>query len=165
MRPRRSSARVARDAVLVVALDDLHWADSESLLLLAFLAREIRDARLLVVGTYREVEMRQAAAIPRILDELGRQAHVLRLAGLVPGDVASYVASSTGRAAAEDVVDAIHRATDGNAYYMTEVVRSSTPRAGWTGHRWSRSGSSCPTASASWCGVASSRCRRAPAAS
>jgi predicted ATPase len=39
---------VAATDVLVIVLDDLHWADRESLLLLAFLARELRDERLLI---------------------------------------------------------------------------------------------------------------------
>ena len=47
---------------LVVMLDDLHWADKPSLLLLEFLAREISDTRLLVVGTYRDVELRPPAS-------------------------------------------------------------------------------------------------------
>ena len=42
---------------LVLVLDDLHWADEPSLLLLRFLARRLADAGLLVIGTYRDVEL------------------------------------------------------------------------------------------------------------
>ena len=42
---------------LVLILDDLHWADKPSLLLLQFVARELSGARLLLVGTYRDVEL------------------------------------------------------------------------------------------------------------
>ncbi len=42
---------------LVLMLEDLHWADGPSLLLLQFLARELEESRLLVVGTYRDVEV------------------------------------------------------------------------------------------------------------
>ena len=45
---------IARTELLVIVLDDLHWADNESLLLLTFVARELREQRLLVLGTYRE---------------------------------------------------------------------------------------------------------------
>jgi predicted ATPase len=103
-------------------LDDPHWADSESLLLLGFVARELRDAALLVVGTYREVEMRQAAAVPRILGDLVRTSHTVRL-GPVASDVARYVEASAGHAIADDVLRAIQRTTEGNAYFLTEVVR------------------------------------------
>ena len=42
---------------LVLVLDDLHWADTPSLLLLQFLARELSGSRLLLTGTYRDVEL------------------------------------------------------------------------------------------------------------
>jgi predicted ATPase len=42
---------------VVLILDNLHWADRPSLLLLEFVAREIAAARLLVVGTYRDMEL------------------------------------------------------------------------------------------------------------
>src|SRR5262245_4631158 len=57
--------RAARDALLVVVLDDLHWADAASLQLLAFLARELHGTRLLVVGTYRDVAIDPAVDAPR----------------------------------------------------------------------------------------------------
>ena len=59
----------------MIVLDDLQWADSESLLLLAFVARELRGVRLLVLGTYREVEIRQTAAAARVLGDLVRSSH------------------------------------------------------------------------------------------
>ena len=48
--------RLAGARPLLVVVDDLHWADVPSLSLLAFLAGELNDARLVVVGTYRDVE-------------------------------------------------------------------------------------------------------------
>src|SRR5437867_3656942 len=45
---------------LVLAFDDLQWADTPSLLLLQFLGHEMRNARMLVVGTYRETDVGQA---------------------------------------------------------------------------------------------------------
>ena len=47
----------ARRKPLVLVLDDLHWADHPSLLLLEFVARELANARVLVIGTYRDVEL------------------------------------------------------------------------------------------------------------
>ena len=47
----------ARRKPLVLVLDDLHWADHPSLLLLEFVARELANSRVLVVGTYRDVEL------------------------------------------------------------------------------------------------------------
>ena len=50
----------AQSQPLVLVLDDLHWADKPSLLLLQFLARELastQSERLLVLGSYRDVEL------------------------------------------------------------------------------------------------------------
>ena len=52
--PRR---RLAAPARWCIVLDDLHWADEPSLLLLRFLARRLADTGLLIVGTYRDVEL------------------------------------------------------------------------------------------------------------
>jgi predicted ATPase len=54
-------------------LDDLHWADKLSLLLLQFLARQIRDAKLLVIGTYRDAELARHQPRARVLDDLARE--------------------------------------------------------------------------------------------
>jgi predicted ATPase len=53
--------RLCAASPLLVVLDDLHWADATSLLLLRFIATELADARLVVLGTYRDVEMRHGA--------------------------------------------------------------------------------------------------------
>ena len=55
---------VAAARPLLVVIDDLHWADTGSLELLAFLAAELRGARLVVLGTYRDVDL--AAGQPRL---------------------------------------------------------------------------------------------------
>ncbi|HMG25632.1 MAG TPA: AAA family ATPase, partial [Acidimicrobiia bacterium] len=91
---------IARTELLVIVLDDLHWADNESLLLLTFVARELREQRLLVLGTYRETELRQAAAAARVLGDLARSSHRLTLSGLTADDVGQYVLATCGRAPA-----------------------------------------------------------------
>ncbi len=54
---------------MVIVLDDLHWADEPSLLLLKFAAREIGSSGLLVVGTYRDVELGRHHPLARVLGE------------------------------------------------------------------------------------------------
>ena len=64
----------ARDRPLVLVLDDLHWADEPSLLLLKFAAaRDLGDSGLLIVGTYRDVELGRHHPLARVLGELGRR--------------------------------------------------------------------------------------------
>jgi tetratricopeptide (TPR) repeat protein len=114
---------VAATDLLVIVLDDLHWADNESLLLLAFVARELRDQRLLMLGTYRETELRQAMAAARALGDLARSSHRLTLAGLTADDIGQYVSAACGQSAAPGTVQAILQATEGNAFFVTEVVQ------------------------------------------
>ena len=72
----------ARNHPALLVLDDLHEADVASLELTTFVARGLRDARVLLIGTYRDAEMRRSGDRARLLDRLMRDATVLPLAGL-----------------------------------------------------------------------------------
>ena len=110
------------DEPLVVVIDDLHWADAESLLLLRFLGPEIRRSRLLVLATCREEEMRDAGGLPHILGDLVRLADRVPLSGLTAAEIEEYARSSAGTGASSGVVSAIHRASGGNALFVGELV-------------------------------------------
>ena len=56
-----------------LVLDDLHWADQPSLLLLEFLAREMGGSRLLVAGAYRDVELSRQHRLSQTLAQLSRE--------------------------------------------------------------------------------------------
>src|SRR5258708_35153241 len=60
----------ARDRPIVIVLDDLHWADEPSLLLLRFAARELASSGLLILGTYRDVELGRHHPLARVLGEI-----------------------------------------------------------------------------------------------
>jgi predicted ATPase len=115
--------RAAADQPLVLVLDDLHAADMPSLLLLQFLVRELRDAHLLVVGTYRAAEALQTAERAQILSGVARYGHRLPLPGLSESDVARLIAHVAGMAPSHAVVTAVHRITEGNPFFVDEVVR------------------------------------------
>src|SRR5262249_42755054 len=72
-----TSAAAAQPLVLV--LDDLHWADASSLLLLQFVVRELAEARLLLLGTYRDVEISRGHPLGDVLPRLRRERTVDRL--------------------------------------------------------------------------------------
>jgi len=110
---------------LVLVLDDLHWADKPSLLLLAFLAREISDTRLLVIGTCRDMELSRQHPLAQTLGELARQglSERILLAGLTRPDVATYIEMTAGVEAPEELVEAVYKETEGNPFFVTEVVR------------------------------------------
>jgi DNA-binding SARP family transcriptional activator/tetratricopeptide (TPR) repeat protein len=115
----------AAGAPLVLVLDDLHAADEASLLLLRFVAGELAGARLLVLGTYRNVDPTVRDPLATTLAELAREqvTQRLELAGLTPADVARYVELAAGAAPPRELVEAIHAETEGNPLFVGEVVR------------------------------------------
>jgi len=115
----------AADTGLVVVLDDLHWADRASLLLLEFVARELADSRLLLVGTYRDVEVDRRHRLSSTLAELFRQpvTSSLALGGLDQGQVSRFISNVAGIDPAADLVATLHGQTEGNPYFVSELVR------------------------------------------
>jgi predicted ATPase len=116
---------VSRRQALVLVLDDLHWADVPSLRLLEFLAQEMADSRLLVVGTYRETALSRQHRLSDTLGALARVPHGVRLhlSGLNAEDVRRFVATAAGMVPPAWLTRAIHDQTEGNPLFVREVVR------------------------------------------
>jgi DNA-binding CsgD family transcriptional regulator/tetratricopeptide (TPR) repeat protein len=109
---------------LLVVLDDLHWADVPSLALLRFMSRELEGTGPLVVGSYRQSEVGQGHPLLAAVADLTRgQHHWLLLGGLGQRDVASFVALVAGAEPSEELAAEVYRQTDGNPFFVTEVVR------------------------------------------
>jgi DNA-binding CsgD family transcriptional regulator len=117
-------AAAARRPLLLI-LDDLHWADAPSLALLRFVSGELERAGPLVVGIYRHAEVDRGHPLLATLADLtrGQRRRQLLLGGLDRQDVASFVASVIGAAPSPELAAALHRETDGNPFFVTEVVR------------------------------------------
>jgi hypothetical protein len=115
----------SRRQPLVLLLDDLHWADKASLLMLQFLARDLSGARLLVLGTYRDVELGRQHPLAQTLAELARAQVGTRvlLRGLGEPEVARYIEMTAGRKPSATLVAAVFRETEGNPFFVSEVVR------------------------------------------
>ncbi len=122
----------AKAQPLVLVLDDLPWADTPSLLLLQFLAREVGDVPILIVGTYRDVELRRQHPLAQTLGELARApgSRSLVLQGLTAHDVARFIELATDQVPAETLVSAVYQKTEGNPFFLTEVVRLLTTEGG-----------------------------------
>jgi hypothetical protein len=112
--------RAAAHAPLVVVLDDLHWADAASVQLLGFVAGEVRAMSLLLVATFRDVEM---ARVPGRLDAIGRLSQRLALRGLDAAQVEAFVRATAGVTPPDGLVAAIHRTAEGNPFFTGELVR------------------------------------------
>jgi tetratricopeptide (TPR) repeat protein len=114
--------RAAADAPIAIVLDDLHAADIPSLRLLLFLARSLRKTRILVLGTYRDVEARLAPDVGDLLAKIAREGALLPLARLSALEVATWVKETRGDVS-ERLALEVHRATEGNPLFVGEVLR------------------------------------------
>ena len=116
-----SAASAASPVVLV--LDDLHWAGKTTLSVLRHLLRSARQARLLVVGTYRDTELARTHPLAATLADLRRDAaaHRISLDGLGPEEVAAYLTAvgNTDRALGRELAEV----TSGNPFFLIEVLR------------------------------------------
>lgn len=122
--------RAARDAPRLIVLEDVHWADVPSLLLLQFLAREIQDAPLLVVATHRELAAEHA--LQRPLAALAREplARRIELRGLATADVAGLVEATAGAKNAGALAEDLARRTGGNPFFVGELLRFASRSGG-----------------------------------
>lgn len=122
-------AQVLRSAALsrplVTVLDDLQWADADSLALLRHLARELHGLKLLVIATYRDVDVGRRGPLAAILPELVRErgARSLRLGGLEQVDVAEYLAAVRHGERDPAVARVVHDRAGGNPFYIAEICR------------------------------------------
>jgi DNA-binding SARP family transcriptional activator len=115
----------ARSHPLLLALDDLHAADTPSLLLLQFLARQLADSRLLVLGALRDVDPIPGAALKETLAQLVREPVTRRLSlgGLSERAVAEYVELTAAGLGSPELITALYEETEGNPLFVTETVR------------------------------------------
>ncbi|MFD5830313.1 ATP-binding protein [Lentzea sp. NPDC060358] len=114
-----ADALVAAGPHLVV-LEDLHWADSTSLKLLAHLAGELAGARVLVVATYRDGGLRDV--LPGLLR--APVTRVIRLGGLTSAAVAGWVRSATTEPDAPALAARLVGRTGGNPLYVRMLLDS-----------------------------------------
>ena len=110
---------------IVLILDDLHWSDKPSLSLLQFVARELAGTRLLLVGTYRDMELSRQHPLAESLAELTRERLFQRvlLRGLDRKDVGRFIEVATGIVPPEGLITAVYTQTEGNPLFVTEIVR------------------------------------------
>ncbi|MCH7626079.1 MAG: tetratricopeptide repeat protein, partial [Chloroflexi bacterium] len=110
---------------IMLVLDDLHWSDTPSLMLLQFITREFASSRILLVGAYRDVELNRQHPLAETLGELTRERLFERvlLRGLSEQDVSRFIEVTSGIAPPATLVSAVHTQTEGNPLFVTEVVR------------------------------------------
>lgn len=137
----------AREAPVLVVLEDLHWADESSLELLQHLARELRDVRVLILATYRSDEMHRRHPFLRTLAELQRERLVteIQLARLTADETrelirATFAARDPDVKVSEEFRDAVYARSEGNPFFTEELLKAIVDSGGvyWREDGWAR---------------------------
>jgi predicted ATPase len=118
---------------LLLVIDDLQWADIPSLLLLKFLAAELSRTPLLILGAYRDDEVRADPPRRWVLADIRRHGEPLALSGLAVDDVARLMGTVGGTRPDEAVVAEVFRRTAGNPFFVREVTQLLGSRDGTFG--------------------------------
>jgi DNA-binding CsgD family transcriptional regulator/tetratricopeptide (TPR) repeat protein len=121
----RFLTKAALQVPLVIILENLHWADTPSLSLLEFLSQESRQCHLLLLCTYRDGEASRSSSLLNMLGELAREPGLerIRLAGLRDEAVSKLAENLFGKRLSREVVDAINQQTDGNPFFVIELLK------------------------------------------
>ena len=122
-------ANVSHGRPMLVVLEDGHWADAPTLLLLRHLARSAGSARLLLLATFRDTEADMPAELAETLADLRRAEDVvrMRLSGLSGAEISDMVSRAAGSdldAELGELADTIHDLTNGNAFLVCELWRA-----------------------------------------
>ena len=122
--------RLAKKAPILFVLEDLHWADGPSLAFLHFLLRNTHQLPVLVVGTYRESEVDPVRPFYESLLSMNRDRLYTRVAlhGLGNKIVEKFVSNLLDGPVEKNLVSAIAKDTEGNPFFMEEVVKGLVER-------------------------------------
>jgi class 3 adenylate cyclase/tetratricopeptide (TPR) repeat protein len=118
---------IAAERPVALLLDDLHWADSASLELVQHIARHTAAERILLLGTYRDVEVGRQHPLESALRDLRREDLVesVEVRRLGHADTAALMASTVGEEeeVSEEFSSLVYRRTEGNPFFIQQVMR------------------------------------------
>ena len=116
--------RLGRSAPVLLALEDIHWADRSTRAFLAFLARSLGSERVLAVASYRSDELHRRHPLRPLLAELERdpRARRLELARLRPDELAEQLADILGAPPEGDLAARLYRRSEGNPLFTEELL-------------------------------------------
>jgi tetratricopeptide (TPR) repeat protein len=116
----------ARTRAVLFYVDDLHWADSSSLWLMAHLLRGLRHDRVLFVASYREIELDRTHPLSAALVDWNRERLTTRLAlkRFGPAQTREQLAALLCEDVSAEFASAVHRETEGNPFFVEEVLKA-----------------------------------------
>lgn len=117
--------RAAQQGPLLLIFEDLHWADATSLRLFSFLAHELADIAMLVVGTYRDTELSRQHPLFDTLAEMARSdaCQRIELRGLNVQETEEFAAAAGRGLASTALVSALYKRTEGHPLFLSETLR------------------------------------------
>jgi DNA-binding winged helix-turn-helix (wHTH) protein len=115
--------KITEERPLLIVLEDLHWGDEATLLLLEFIVQEVRDARLLLLGTFRDVGPEHT--LTRVLGASARRptSERIDLGGLRRDSVRLLLSAAAQREPSPSFAEAVFAATGGNPFFVVELTR------------------------------------------
>ena len=119
--------RLAAVSPVMLALEDIHWADQTTLDFLVFMVRNLRDGPISVIATYRNDELHRRHPLLPVVAELERGGRIVRvtLPRFDRHELAAQIEGILGREAEPEYIEAIHARSGGNAFF----AEGSSPRA------------------------------------
>jgi DNA-binding CsgD family transcriptional regulator/tetratricopeptide (TPR) repeat protein len=119
-------------APIMLILEDLHWADGSTRDVTSFLARNARAERLVVIGTYRTDELNRRHPLRPWLSEMERLPSVQRieLPRFGRPELEAQVAAILDHAPPPGLIDAVERRTEGNPFFVEELLASGANEPG-----------------------------------
>jgi len=119
-------ATLSKTNSLLFYADDLHWADRSTLWLLSHLLRQLRTERVLIIGAYRETELDRAHPLAKSLVDWNRERLITRivLRRFDRDETGAQLGALLGEAVSNDFADAVHHETEGNPFFVEEVLKA-----------------------------------------
>jgi eukaryotic-like serine/threonine-protein kinase len=120
------SFALAASAPLVLFIDDVHWADSGTLMLVRHLARRGRQHPLFIILTYREVDMLEANQLDEVLLDLNRErlSSRVKVRRLTMAQTREMLAAMFTEEISMEFLKPIYDETEGNPFFVEEVVKA-----------------------------------------
>jgi class 3 adenylate cyclase/tetratricopeptide (TPR) repeat protein len=117
--------RAAAVQPLLLAFEDLHWADESTVLLLRHLAQHLAKSPVFLIGTYRVADLEPARPFSRMLGAFVRErlAEELLLKGLTQEDISALLAGRAGSRPPQALTSLLYTETEGNPFFVEEVFR------------------------------------------
>jgi DNA-binding CsgD family transcriptional regulator/tetratricopeptide (TPR) repeat protein len=121
--------RASSDAPLVLEVEDIHWADPSTRAFLQYLIANSRDARLLIVATFRAEEAGRMHPVTSVLRQADRHPGSARIDLLPfdPDELREQLNGILGEPPTTALLTAIHARSQGNALFAEELIASSDP--------------------------------------